>query len=291
MTTRNQDIAFIRDKLQEGWQDKYIRQAVDVPRRTYYYWKDRIRKGEYEAVVNRQKPGPKPRFSIDPEAAQQLLIWRKWYGWGPTKIEGHLRVHYGTHIPHNRIYGLFKQSGLNNPIGQPRKTWGKKLWERVHSMSLWQVDWKDINTEWEPMVTYYDDHSRFVVASKRFAEATMENAIKLGETAMRRFGKPEQILADNGSQFANNRGESLTDFERFFTEQGIQVIHSSKQRPTTLGKLENFHGCYDAEIWVTNGDHAKFVRYWNNTRPNGAIGYKYPTEVFYTERKGAINSG
>ena len=289
---REVDIEFIRNALRDGWNDKRIKEAVGVPRSTYYYWKQRILDGEYDALVNRQKPGPKPRFQVNPETIQQLLSWRTRYGWGPTKMEGHLKVHYGTHIPHNRIHQLFKEEGLNKPIGQPRKTWGRKLWERAHSMTLWQVDWKDINTEWEPMVTYYDDHSRYVVASQRFPDATMENAIRLADIAMKRFGKPEQILADNGSQFANNRGESLTDFERFFTEQGIQVIHSSKQRPTTLGKLENFHGCYDAEIWVTNGDHAKFVRYWNNTRPNGAIGYKYPTEVFYSERKvSPINSG
>lgn len=291
MTTREQDIAFIRDKLKEGWQDKYIRKAVGVPRRTYYYWKQRILNGEYDATVNRQKPGPKPRFSIDPKTAQQILAWRTQYGWGPTKMEGHLRQHHSLHMPHNRIYQLFRQEGLNKPIGKPRKTWGKTLWERVHSMSLWQVDWKDINTEWDPMLTYYDDHSRFVVASRRFPDATMENAIKLARIAMKQFGKPEQILSDNGSQFANNRGESLTAFERFFTEQGIQVIHSSKQRPTTLGKLENFHGCYDAEIWVTGGNHTEFVQYWNHKRPNGALDYKYPAEVFYTQRKGAINSG
>ena len=76
------------------------------------------------------------------------------------------------------------------------------------------------------------------------------------------------------------------------TDNGVQVIHSSVKRPTTCGKLENFHGRYDAEIWVTNGDHGKFVRYWNHKRPNGAIGYLYPVEVFYRDRKkSAINSG
>jgi len=112
-----------------------------------------------------------------------------------------LDVHYQTHIPHNKIHKLFIQKGLNHPIGEPRKTWGKKRWEREHSMSLWQVDWKDINTEFDPMLTFYDDHSRFVTASKRFTCATMENTIRLAEQAFNKHGIPEQILSDHGTQF------------------------------------------------------------------------------------------
>jgi transposase InsO family protein len=224
--------------------------------------------------------------------AKRIQVWRKAYGWGPTKIEGHLNAHYQKHIPHNRIYQLLKEKKLNKPIGKPRKTWGKKRWERLHSMTLWQVDWKDINTEFDPMLTFYDDHSRYVTGSKRFTEATMSNTIKLAKRTFKRHGIPEQMLSDNGSQFTNNRSDELTEFEQLCVDFGIQVIHSTKQRPTTLGKLENFHGCYDAEIWVTKGNHAKFVRYWNNKRPCGAIDYLYPVEVFYRDRKKTpINSG
>jgi putative transposase len=228
---------------------------------------------------------------MDSVNVKRIQLWRKTYGWGPTKIEGHLDAHYGIHIPHNRIYKLLVEKGLNKHIGQPRKTWGKKRWERQHSMTLWQGDWKDVRIG-EPMLTFYDDHSRFVVASRRFAEATTKNSIRLLLFAVGRHGWPDQVLTDHGTQFANNRGEGLSEFERICLDNGVQVIHSTVRRPTTLGKLENFHGRYDSEIWVTDGDHGKFVRYWNHKRPNGAIGYKYPVEVFYNDRKKSpINSG
>lgn len=286
---RKNKIAFIRVKLLEGWTDKQIRTHLGIPERTYFYWKSRMQEG-YEALIRRQKPGPKPRFSMDPTSARRIQFWRKTYGWGPAKIEGHLDQHYHIHIPHNRIYRLLVQKDLNKPIGEPRKTWGKRRWERAHSMSLWQTDWKDINTEFDPMLTFYDDHSRFVVASQRFKEATMENTIALARSAFMRHGVPEQILSDHGSQFTNNRGESLTEFELFCKENGVQTILSSVGRPTTCGKIENFHGRYDAEIWVTKGDHAKFMRYWNYKRPCGAIGYLYPVEVFYRDRKGTASN-
>lgn len=286
---RESKIAFIRVKLLEGWRDVDIQNKIEVPRSTYFYWKDLIKQGKYILLVNKQKPGPKLRFPMQAANTRRIQLWRKTYGWGPTKIEGHLKQHYQVHIPHNRIYELLKEKGLNRPIGQPRKTWGKKRWERKHSMSLWQGDWKDINTEYNPMLTFYDDHSRFITASRRFSEASMENSIKLLEQAFKRHGVPEQVLTDRGSQFWNNRGEGPTDFTQFIEDCGAVHIKASKSRPTTNGKIENFHGCYDQEIWVTKGDHVKFVRYWNYKRPNGAINYLYPVEVFYKDRKSPTN--
>lgn len=288
---RENKIAFIQVKLIQGWRDVEIRKTIKIPRSTYFYWKSRMKNG-YVNLIKKQKPGPKPRFHMDSINSGRIQLWRKKYGWSPVKIEGHLDRHYGIHIPHNKIYQLLKNKGLNKPIGEPRKTWGKKRWERLHSMSLWQGDWKDINSDDEkPMITFYDDHSRFVVVSKKYDEATTENTIKTVDYAFKRYGKPEQILTDNGTQFTCTRSDRPTEFEQFCLDNGVEPIQSTKNRPTTLGKIENFHGCYDSEIWITKGDHKKFIRYWNYKRPNGAIGYLYPIEVFYRDRKSPINSG
>ena len=288
---REDKIAFVVLKLTEGWRDIEIRNSIEISKRTYFYWKSLIKEGKHAVLAHKQNPGPKPIFHVNAGDIRRIQIWRKTYGWGPAKIEGHLEQHYNVHIPHNRIHQLLKEKGLNKPIRQPRKTWGKKRWEREHSMSLWQGDWKDINSPYKPMLTFYDDHSRFITASSKFSEATMENSIKLLELAFKKHGVPEQILTDRGTQFWNNRGEGPTDFTQFIEEHGAIHIKASKARPTTCGKIENFHGCYDQEIWVTKGDHAKFIRYWNYKRPNGAINYLYPIEVFKKDRKGATNSG
>ena len=292
---RTNKIVFIQVKLLEGWNDKQIRQYLGIPERTYFYWKRIIMTQGHSVLINKKKPGPKPSFEVNDRTVEKILNLRRKYGWGPTKIEGHFRVHPMDGIiplPHNRIHKILVENKLNRPVREPRKTWGKKRWERLHSMSLCQCDWKDINCDDErPMLTFYDDHSRFVLASRRFEEATMDNTIKLAGYAFKRHGVPEQMLTDNGSQFVNNRSDELTEFELFCKNKGIETIRSTKNRPTTLGKIENFHGCYDSEIWVTNGNHKKFVHYWNNKRPNGAIGYLYPVEVFYRDRKTAINSG
>jgi len=282
--SREERIRFISDKLGEGWKDWRILACIEVPRRTYFYWKKRILDQGHEALINRQRPGPKPTFHIDPDMAKDILDWRRKYGWGPTRIEGHLDKHCQVHIPHNRIHQLFSQHGLNEPVQKPRKTWGKKRWEREHSMSLLQADWKDVNVEPGPMLTFIDDHSRFILGSRRFDEATTRNSISLLESICRLYGCPEQVLTDNGVQFCNNKNDNPSVFTTFCTEMGIEHIRTSKKRPTTTGKIEAFHGCYEREAWRFK-THAAYIHHWNYERPNGAIGYLYPVEVFHKDRK------
>jgi len=153
-------------------------------------------------------------------------------------------------------------------------------------MSLLHADWKDILTN--PMLTFMDDHSRFVNASDKFEEATVENTIKLFEFVIRHFGKPKQILTDRGTQFWENRMNKPNSFGVFCEENKIKHILCSKASPQANGKLEAFHGCYDAESWRFK-THQAYIEYWNYKRPHGGIGYLYPHEVFF--RDNATNSG
>ena len=108
------------------------------------------------------------------------------------KIEGHLRVHEKITVSHRQIYYLLKETKRNKSIGYVRRIKGKTRYERTHSMSLLHMDWKDVHTN--PMLTTLDDHSRFVTASDKFSNATMENSIKQLEIVVKRFGKPNQVL-------------------------------------------------------------------------------------------------
>lgn len=285
MQDRNHKVRFVARKIKEGEWSRHTIDSVGISRSTYFRWKRKINNQTLAKVVNKEKPGPKQSFYIEPTVMKMIINWRKRYGWGPGRIEGHLKQHYHIHMPHNRIYQLIVNKGLNEPIGRIRKTWGKKRWERDHSMSLLQGDWKDVNTEPGPMMTYIDDHSRFIVGSKRFDEASTYNSIRLLESICKKYGCPEQVLTDNGSQFCNNHGEGPSTFDLFCMDNGIDHIRTSKKRPTTTGKIEAFHGCFEREAWRFNS-HAAYIRHWNYNRPNGAIGYLYPIEVFHRDMKG-----
>lgn len=282
---RESKIAGIVNRLMQGYTDKKIRQELRISKSTYFYWKARIDEEGLTSVMKKQKPGPRPLNEINKNLQEKILSWRDRYGWGPTKIEGHLRVHHNTSISHRQIYYLLQETKKNKPIRFVRRIKGKKRYERAHSMSLLHADWKDVHSN--PMLTFMDDHSRFVNASEKFSEATAENSIRLFEFTIRHFGKPNQILTDRGTQFFSVKG-GTSSFTQFCNDNGIKHILCSKGSPQANGKLENFHGQYDAEAWRFS-THAKYINYWNYKRPHGGIGFLYPYEVFI--RDGPTNSG
>ena len=71
-------------------------------------------------------------------------------------------------------------------------------------MELWHTDWFFYNG-W--IIAYLDDASRLITGYGVFDEATSENAIKVIKEAMNKYGKPESILTDRGTQFYASAGE------------------------------------------------------------------------------------
>ena len=56
-------------------------------------------------------------------------------------------------------------------------------------------------------VSFQDDASRFIVGFGVFGEATNDHAIEVLKKAIKKYGKPAQVLTDHGSQFYANEKE------------------------------------------------------------------------------------
>jgi transposase InsO family protein len=127
------------------------------------------------------------------------------------------------------------------------------------------------------MISYQDDHSRFITGSLKIWSPTGENAILLLDRAVKRFGAPKQILTDQGIQFKPARGE-VSAFDLRCRDMGIEHICDSVRRPTTCGKIEVFHKAYELESHLFQR-HWSFAGYYNYTRPHEGINYLTPAEV------------
>ncbi len=202
---------------------------------------------------------------------------------GPCKIEGYLKNYGGEDViavGHNAIHRILIGAGLNNPIEAPRKVWGKRRFERPYSNSLWQSDFKMTETD-DWMVSYLDDHSRYVPGSEIHYNPTSEHAIHLLEDCIHEHGKPDQILTDQGTQYHPTRGD-LSTFTEFCNGNGIEHIMASKRRPSTIGKIEAFHKAYGLEAWMFK-NHQEFIHYWNYQRPHQGTGYLYPADIYFID--------
>ena len=268
----------IRRKL-ENWKSREIAAAMRIDERTVYRWWQAYRKHGWEGL--RLKSHRPHTIHRTPQQITELILQlRQTRNWGPCRIEGYLRNYHATPISHTTIHKILVQTGYNNPILQPRKTWGKHRFERPYSNSLWQADFKlTERDEW--MLTYLDDHSRFIPGSKILHNPNTENAIHLLNQCIKQYGCPQQILTDRGTQFYPARG-GTSQFTEFCSENGIKHIVTSPRRPSTIGKIEAFHKAYVYEAWMYQ-NHKKFIHYWNYERPHQGISYLYPADIYFKD--------
>jgi len=163
-------------------------------------------------------------------------------------LERVLNHAYGVKLPHNRIHIILKEAGraLPEPSKQTRRKWVR--YERTYSMSLWHMDWKQLDDgRW--WIAAEDDASRLIVGYGVFQDPTAEHTIHVLKQAIIKHGYPREILTDRGSQFYANEGErkekGISQFEQYLADNGIKHILCRVNHPQTNGKLERFYGVYE----------------------------------------------
>jgi putative transposase len=267
--------AWIVRKRLRGCSVPEICTSAQISRDMFYRWWNRYREEGEEGLKGKARGRPKSSGVAD-SVRKKVIRLRERYEWGPNKIAGCLK-RKGWVIDHNQAYRVICEAGLNHPVTAPRKTWGTKRFQREHCNSLWQADFKLCNDDFW-MISYQDDHSRFITGSVKVWNPTGENAMILLDRAVKKYGLPEQVLTDQGSQFTPARGE-MSAFDRHCRDLGIEHIMASVRRPTTCGKIEAFHKAYQTESHLFK-EHWSFIRYYNYTRPHEAIDYLTPAEIY-----------
>lgn len=264
-----------------GAQVTWICEKYGVSRKTFYYhWRNFQRNGWSGLKLKSHRPR---RIHRTPqETIDYVLKCRREFNWGPNKIEAHLRIDEPLNVrqvSHQIIYKIICDAGLNQPITEPRKTWGKQRFQRTEPNQLWQADWK-LTREDLWMITFLDDYSRYIPGSKVFESATSGEALHVLRKALQVCGKPQQILTDQGVQFYTWQEDGKTEFTKYLERRDIQHIVASKKRPTTIGKVERFHGSYEREAHLFPTHH-EYINHWNYRRPHQGIQYLKPADLYF----------
>ena len=134
-----------------GWKIEDIAGALRISEKTVDRWWGVYRKARWEGLSVKSRR-PHSYYKTPQPTVNLILELRRSKHWGPNKIEGYLRnymVQGATPVSHRTIHRILVEAGLNNPISAPRKIWGKRRFQREHSNSLWQADFKlTENDEW-----------------------------------------------------------------------------------------------------------------------------------------------
>lgn len=204
------------------------------------------------------------------------------------------------------IRNYIRDQGLTserNPPGQ-----GYVKFERKRPNDLWQIDIAGVQTIGHLgklyLIALLDDYSRFIVAAEYFKDQKGLNVIKVVRDAVIAYGRPNQILADNGTQFKNLIGELGTKYTKLLEDLDIKPIFAKPNHPQTKGKLERWFGTVkqmflvEARIEVKNNSACTlsefnlmfktWVEWYNKEKPHRSLLGSSPPGTRYLETEDRV---
>lgn len=167
-----------------------------------------------------------------------------------------------------------------------------RFFERANPMQLWQSDITSYmmtrHSQRVYLTVFMDDCSRYVVAWNLSVRQTTEFVCEALLEGVARFGKPEEVLTDQGRQYFAWRGKS--DFQRVLDREGIKHVVSRSHHPQTLGKCERFWETVGQEFWErikpqdlsdAKERFVHFINHYNHFRPHQGINGSIPADKFF----------
>ncbi|MEK6778458.1 MAG: DDE-type integrase/transposase/recombinase [Candidatus Deferrimicrobiota bacterium] len=261
-----------------------ISEIVGVSPHTLYQWKRIFDEEGVEGLIDRPRGGPKG--SRLPEETKQavLMMKEKQPSWGVERISAVLMRDPALKASPSAILNFLKESGYevaDEPTVRHPKA--PREFERARPNSLWQTDFFDFTLKRQArmvhLITYLDDHSRFVVGYGLHAYATMELALEVLKNAIASYGAPEQVVSDRGPQYANWQGTS--DYTRALRSMGVEHILAPAKKHGSTGKVERLWGTIFREFLYRANfldlDDARtrighFIDHYNFQRPHEHLG-------------------
>ncbi|MBA7507930.1 putative protein YagA [subsurface metagenome] len=180
--------------------------------------------------------------------------------------------------------------------------------ERKQPNDLWQIDIAGVQTVGHLMQVFLfallDDCSRFIMAAEYFRNQRGTNVIKIIRDAVMAYGRPNEILADNGTQFRNVIGELGTKYSKLLESMDIKPIFAKPYHPQTKGKLERWFGTVN-QMFLIEGRHyvnnnprcsladfnqkfKEWVNWYNIKKPHRSLPNKSPPANIFFETEDRI---
>jgi transposase InsO family protein len=266
---------------------------VGLSPHTLYGWRKRFEHRGPAGLEDRQR-GPKKGSRL-PEPTQRaiLLLKRQHPDWGSERIADVLARADGYAASPGAIVRLLKKEGYETVEVPTRPHPDKpRRFERARVNALWQSDLFSFTLKRSGrrlhLVAFLDDRSRYVVGWGLSASSSSKMVLEAFESAIANYGAPEEVLTDQGPQYATWRGKSA--FAKLCERRGIKHILARPRHPQTVGKTERFWGtmwreclqgavCRDLED--ARGRIGHFVDYYNFQRTHRALDGLVPADRFF----------
>ena len=167
-----------------------------------------------------------------------------------------------------------------------------RTFERAKPMQLWQTDITSYvlarHSQRAYLTVFLDDNSRYIVAWSLELRQTGEFVMNCVLNGIQKFGKPEEILTDQGRQYFSWRGKS--EFQHLLDREGIKHVVARSHHPQTVGKCERLWETIGQEFWARvrpqelseARERLKYyIDHYNHFRPHQGIGGMTPADRFF----------
>lgn len=261
-------------------------------------WLARYRAGgpkSLEPSPRRKRSGGK--HALAPTVREAIVhTKRRFPTFGLKKIRDFLARFAGVAVSTGSVRKTLREHGVERPDLPAKKRRAKsalpRRFERARPMQLWQSDITSFVLSRSGrrvyLVVFLDDCSRYVVS---FALATSQRAdlvVDALQEGIVRYGKPAEVLTDQGRQYYAWRGRSA--FQKLLSREGIRHVVSRAHHPETLGKCERLWETVNREFWerVRPDELADarerlshFFAHYNHFRPHQGIEGLVPADRFF----------
>jgi len=278
-----------------------IAKALECSIRTVIRWKYHA----HPSQVNETNP-PKPRRARQRryptlvfDRIKELKVQNP--KWTATIIHQTLRETFNPIPSESTIRKYLVANGFQFKYIANRQGYIK--FQRGKPNDLWQIDiagpqsLKGLGTVY--LILILDDCSRFIVAAQYFQDQKGMNVLQVIRDAVLTYGRPQQLLADNGSQFKNMIGDNNTRYVNLLYSLDIEPIFSRRNHPQSKGKVERSFGTVNQQFLLKlradlpqlldfslrelNVRFQQWVKWYNEQKPARSLPHRKPPTTVYWE--------
>jgi transposase len=249
----------------------FVKYDFEVNIRTLRRWTQKLNDDDWD--LNDKSTRPKTiHRKITNEIENKIISIRNKTGFGAEKIETFVD------LSHTSINKILHKNKLTEPTKRKKKRIKYIRFQRKHPNSLWQIDHSQQKIKDKWVISVVDDCSRKSLAFAVTNIVTTDIVINLIDKLIKIYGKPKQILTDNGSAYGLKSRHSR--FDKRLRRRGVGHIRGTVHSPTTQGKVERLFQTFKREFKFCNGDVELWRMNYNHFRPHMSLNNKTPDEIY-----------
>ena len=173
---------------------------------------------------------------------------RRFPTFGLRKVKDYLARFLGLKVSEGGVAKVIRETpDLPAPVAPKRKRRRRHVivrrFERSRPGALWQSDITSYLLRRHHrrvfLTVSLDDHSRFIAAWSLGSQARSDLVTDCVLDGIQKYGKPEEVLTDQGPQYFSWRGKSR--FQKLLMKEGIKHVVARSHHPQTVGLCADAH--------------------------------------------------